>query len=461
MKIAVVGSGYVGLVTAVCFAHIGVEVAAVDKDTNKIDALRLGKSPIYEPGLEELLASTLRVGRLSFHNQLGEALEGARVVFICVGTPQGQNGQANMNYVFQVAAEIAECLAQKPRIKDGLIVVTKSTVPVGTASRIQKIIDDHLASKGVSSIFEVASNPEFLKEGDAISDFMNPDRVVVGCQSKEAEHVMHNLYAPLLKNADGAWFSMKPKSSELTKYASNAMLATRISFMNEIANLSEKVGADIDDVKRAVGADKRIGKSFLNPGPGFGGSCFPKDVSALLSLGDQVGEDLKVLRATLQTNQYQKKILLRKIARLFSIDPLDPSRPLSGRRITLWGLAFKANTDDVRESVSLDLVRDLVRLGAEVIAHDFIAMENFKMALSEEALSIIYEADPIQATKNADLLVIATEWTNYQKIDLGEVARLMKYKQIIDARNLFSPYELAKSGWMYDSIGRPKGEIPL
>ncbi|MFM8429716.1 MAG: UDP-glucose dehydrogenase family protein [Holophagaceae bacterium] len=461
MKIAVVGTGYVGLVTAVCFAHVGLEVAAVDKDASKIETLRLGKSPIYEPGLEDLLVSSLQGGRLSFHTQIGEALEGTCVVFICVGTPQAQDGQANMKYVFQVASEISEYLAQNPRTINSLIVATKSTVPVGTASKIHKIIEEHLISKDVSSSFEVVSNPEFLKEGDAISDFMNPDRVVVGCLSEETQNIMHTLYAPFLKNNDGAWFSMKPESSELTKYASNAMLATRISFMNEIANLSEKVGADIDDVKRAVGADKRIGKSFLNPGPGFGGSCFPKDVSALLTLGDQVGEDLKVLRATLQANQYQKKILLKKIAKLFSIDPLDASKPLLGRRITLWGLAFKANTDDVRESIALDLVGDLIRLGAKVAVHDYIAMENFKRALPGDNLSIIYEADPIQATKDSDLLVIVTEWANYQKINLEKVARLMKYKQIIDARNLFSPYELAKAGWMYESIGRPKTEMNL
>lgn len=456
MRIAVVGTGYVGLVTAVCFAHIGVEVAAVDKDTTKIDALRLGRCPIYEPGLEELLVSTLQTGRLSFHNEIGEALEGARVVFICVGTPQTLDGQADMNYVYQVASEISQYLAENPRIKNGLIVATKSTVPVGTSSKIHKIIEDYLVSKDVVSLFEVVSNPEFLKEGDAISDFMNPDRIVVGCQSEEAERVMSNLYGPLLENNNVAWLSMRPESSELAKYASNAMLATRISFMNEIANLSEKVGANIDDVKRAVGADKRIGKSFLNPGPGFGGSCFPKDVSALLCLGEHSGEDLRVLRATIETNQYQKKVLLRKISRLFSIDPLDTSRPLFGRRITIWGLAFKANTDDVRESVSLDLVRDLAKLGAEVIVHDYIAIDNFKRALSQEMLPIMYEADPIEATRNSDLLVIATEWSKYKSIDLEEVAHRMKSKQIIDARNLFSPDTLTESGWLYDSIGRPQ-----
>lgn len=456
MKVAVVGTGYVGLVTAVCFARIGIKVAAVDKDPNKIQALRAGKSPIYEPGIEDLLRSGIEEGRLTFHTQLAEALENARVVFICVGTPQSQDGHANLDYVFQVASEIGECISLKPRYKDSLIVATKSTVPVGTAANIKKIIEDHLISKAVSSSFEVVSNPEFLKEGDAINDFMNPDRVVIGCHSKETEGVMHKLYGPILNNNDAAWFCMKPESSELTKYASNAMLATRISFINEIANLSEKVGANIDDVKKAVGADKRIGQSFLNPGPGFGGSCFPKDVSALLTLGDRAGEDLKVIRATLQTNQYQKKILLKKISRLFSIDPSDTTQPLADRRITVWGLAFKANTDDVRESVSLDLVRDLVRLGAEVVAHDYIAIDNFRTIMSQEAILITYDSDPIKASMNSDLLVIVTEWADYKKIDLEKVGSIMKYKQIIDARNLFSPYELIRSGWMYDSIGRPK-----
>ncbi len=445
MQVLVIGSGYVGLVAAACFAEAGHRVLGVDVDPRKIEALREGRSPIYEPGLDDLLTRHLASGSLRFGTDLKEGIALADAAFICVGTPQSEDGSADMKYVLAVAGELGEAMALRAPDAPPLVVVDKSTVPVGTAARVHAEI-----AARTSRAFEVVSNPEFLREGSALEDFLEPDRVVVGCRSDHAERVMKALYQPFLDRSGGVWFRMDPPSAELTKYAANAMLALRISFINEIANLAESVGADIDHVKAAIGADHRIGPAFLNPGPGFGGSCFPKDLQALLKVGREQGHPLMTLATTVEANRHQKQVLLRKVKEHFKVKPGVPA-PLKGRRFALWGLAFKAHTDDIRESMALELIDGLLNLGAEVVAHDFAAMEAVKARIGSR---IRYAATPLEACEGADALLIATEWPQYRQADLAAVGKVMKARKLFDGRNLFRPEAMEAGGWIYHSLGR-------
>ena len=445
MKVLVIGSGYVGLVAAACFAEGGNWILGVDVDAAKVARLQKGECPIFEPGLEELFRKHLEVGNLTFSTDLKDGITNADAAFICVGTPQSEDGSADLKFVLAVASQIGEAMALRPLDAKPLIVVDKSTVPVGTAARVHAAI-----SAKTDRPFEVVSNPEFLREGSALDDFLKPDRVVVGCQSNHAEAVMKALYAPFLEASNGQWFRMDPASAELTKYAANAMLALRISFINEMARLAEAVGADIDPVKAAIGADPRIGPAFLNPGPGFGGSCFPKDLQALLRTGREHGEPLLTLAATVEANRHQKQVLLRKVKAHFGVKAGDPA-PLKGKRLALWGLAFKAHTDDIRESMALELIDGLVALGAAVIVHDFEAMPPVRAKIGDR---VTYANGPMDAVKGADALLIATEWPQYKATDLTALAGTLKAKVMFDGRNLFRPEAMAKAGWTYHSIGR-------
>ncbi|HXC16463.1 MAG TPA: UDP-glucose/GDP-mannose dehydrogenase family protein [Holophagaceae bacterium] len=451
MKVLVIGSGYVGLVAAACFAEGGNWILGVDVDAAKVARLQKGECPIFEPGLEELFKKHLEAGNLTFSTDMKDGIAHADAAFICVGTPQSEDGSADLKFVLAVAAQIGQAMALRPKDAKPLIVVDKSTVPVGTAARVHAAI-----AAETDRAFEVVSNPEFLREGSALEDFLKPDRVVVGCQSNHAEAVMKALYAPFLEGPQrvdpkgGKWFRMDPASAEMTKYAANAMLALRISFMNEMARLAEAVGADIDHVKVAIGADHRIGPAFLNPGPGFGGSCFPKDLQALLRTGREHGEPLLTLSATVEANRQQKQVLLRKLKAHFGVKAGDPA-PLKGKRFALWGLAFKANTDDTRESMAIELIDGLIALGSEVIVHDFEAMPPVRAKIGDR---VIYAEDPMKAAKGADALLIATEWAQYKASDLEALGAALKAKVMFDGRNLFRPEAMAKAGWTYHSIGR-------
>jgi UDPglucose 6-dehydrogenase len=450
MQVLVIGSGYVGLVAAACFAEAGHTIVGVDVDTSKVAALSRGESPIFEPGLDDLLVRHLTSGALRFTTDLKAGIATADAAFICVGTPQSEDGSADMKYVLTVASQIGEAMALRAVDANPLIVVDKSTVPVGTAARVHAAIAAALQKQGVDRAFEVVSNPEFLREGSAIGDFMEPDRVVVGCRTDYAEAVMKGLYQTFLDRSKGKWFRMDPPSAELSKYAANAMLALRISFINEIAGLAESVGADVDHVKVAIGADHRIGPAFLNPGPGFGGSCFPKDLQALLKVGREYGHPMMTLATTVEANRLQKHVLLRKIKHFFDVKAGIPA-PLKGRRFALWGLAFKADTDDIRESMALELIEGLVNLGAEVVVHDFAAMAAVKAKIGDK---VRYAETPMEACEGADALLIATEWPQYRQADLEAVAKALKAPRIFDGRNLFRPEAMEAKGWTYQSLGR-------
>jgi len=452
MQVLVIGSGYVGLVAAAGFAEAGHLVISVDVDSAKIDLLKKGKSPIYEPGLEELLAKHLATGAIKFSTDLRDGIADADAAFICVGTPQSEDGSADLQYVLICAREIGTAMAElRPADSQPLIVVDKSTVPVGTAAKVAAVIRSE-----TDKAFEVVSNPEFLREGAALEDFLYPDRIVIGCDTDFAESVMLALYTPHIQAAkqkspnSGHWFRMDLQSAELTKYGTNAMLAMKISFINEMANLCETLGADIDHVKVGIGADHRIGPYFLNPGPGFGGSCFPKDLQALLKTGRENGLPLMSLNATVEANRHQKQVLSRKVCHFYKIQPDDPF-PLSGKRMAVWGLAFKAHTDDIRESTALEVIRHLLYMGAEVAVHDFEAMPNVEQIFKDK---IQYAKTPIDTCKNADAILICTEWPQYAKIDLAQLASVMKARVIFDGRNLFRPENMKTKGWTYYSIGR-------
>ncbi|WP_257303206.1 UDP-glucose dehydrogenase family protein [Geothrix campi] len=445
MQVLVIGSGYVGLVAAACFAEAGHHILGVDVDAAKVATLARGESPIFEPGLDALLARHLASGALRFTTDLKAGIAEADAAFICVGTPQSEDGSADMKYVLAVTGQIGRAMALRSKEAKPLIVVDKSTVPVGTAARVHAEI-----AAQTDRPFEVVSNPEFLREGSAIEDFLEPDRVVVGCRTDHAEAVMKGLYQPFLDRSGGKWFRMDPPSAELTKYAANAMLALRISFINEIANLAEAVGADVDHVKTAIGADHRIGPAFLNPGPGFGGSCFPKDLQALLKVGREYGQPMMTLTATVEANRHQKQVLLRKLKAHFGVKAGVPA-PLKDRRFALWGLAFKANTDDIRESMALELIEGLVNLGAEVVVHDFAAMDAVKARIGDK---VRYAATPLEACEGADALLIATEWAEYKAADLEAVAKALKSRRMFDGRNLFRPEAMEAKGWIYHSLGR-------
>ena len=433
MNISVIGTGYVGLVVGACLAETGNNVRCADIDEGKIARLRRGEIPIYEPGLDPIVARNLREQRLSFTTDLAEAIAFSEVVFIAVGTPPGEDGSADLKHVLEVATLIGRHLTRET------VVVTKSTVPVGSAAKVAKAVAGEAKFP-----FHICSNPEFLKEGDAVKDFMRPDRVILGVDSSHARRVMSELYAPFVRTGKPVLL-MDIASAEMTKYAANGMLATRISFMNEIANLCDKVGANVDFVRRGIGSDSRIGPSFLFPGPGYGGSCFPKDVKALVSMGKDCGVPLDVLKAVESTNERQKRLLLEKLRGALGQD-------LSGKRVAVWGLAFKAGTDDMRESPALTLIDALLAEGASVCAHDPAAIESGRALLGNR---IDYAETNYEALAGADALVVVTDWNEYRNPDFDRVKRTLKQPVIVDGRNLYDVEKMRDLGVRYHSIGRP------
>lgn len=438
MNIAIVGTGYVGLVTGACFADTGVNVTCVDVDENKVEALKQGRVPIYEPGLDELVAKNYKAGRLKFTTSLEEVLNGQDVVFCAVGTPPDEDGSADLKYVLQVARTIGQHLNKY------LVVVTKSTVPVGTASKIRNAINEELAKRGADVEFDVASNPEFLKEGSAIKDFMSPDRVVIGVDSNRAKAILTRLYKPFMVVNFRVIFMDIP-SAEMTKYAANSMLATRISFMNDIANLCELVGADVNMVRAGIGSDNRIGRKFLYAGCGYGGSCFPKDVKALVKTASDCGYPMEVLQAVESVNERQKSILFRKLQRVFG------DEPLAGKTITLWGLAFKPETDDMREAPALVMIDLLKKAGCKVRAYDPIAMDECKRRVGD---AVTYCDNMYDALDGTEALLLLTEWKQFRLPDWNEVKRRMKRHLVIDGRNIFDAAEMTGYGFEYHCIGR-------
>ncbi|MFD1466640.1 UDP-glucose dehydrogenase family protein [Hymenobacter caeli] len=436
MKIAVVGTGYVGLVTGTCFAEVGIDVTCIDIDQKKIDNLHKGILPIYEPGLEEMVSRNVEKGRLHFSTNLGEAIKECDVAFIAVGTPPGEDGSADLKYVLAVARGIGENIDQY------CVVVTKSTVPVGTASKVSAEIAKALDKRGADVAFDVASNPEFLKEGAAIDDFLKPDRIVVGISSARAEEVMSRLYKPFLLNGHPIIFMDIP-SAEMTKYAANSMLATKISFMNDIANLCEIMGADVNMVRRGIGSDARIGTKFIYPGIGYGGSCFPKDVKALIKTAQENGYDMQVLRAVESVNDAQKSVLYDKLSRHFD-------GKLEGLKIAVWGLSFKPKTDDMREAPSLVIIEKLLEAGCTVSAYDPVAMPEAKHSLGDR---ITYAKDEYDTLLDADALLVVTEWPDFRSPNFAVVGRLLKQKAIFDGRNIYDAAELKELGYTYHCIG--------
>ena len=437
MKIAIVGTGYVGLVSGACFAEMGVEVTCVDINEEKIKMLSEGKVPIYEPGLEEMVVRNFREGRLKFTTRLTDCLDEVEAVFSAVGTPPDEDGSADLSYVLQVAREVGQ------NMNHYVVLVTKSTVPVGTAQKVQAVIAEELAARKVEIEFDVASNPEFLKEGAAVKDFMSPDRVVVGVESERARKLMQRLYAPFMMTNNRILFTDIP-SAEMIKYAANSMLATRISFMNDIANLCELVGADVNMVRKGIGADTRIGSKFLYPGCGYGGSCFPKDVKALIQTARQQGYEMRVLQAVEEVNERQKSVLFQKLSSHFGGD-------LKGKTVALWGLAFKAETDDMREATSLVIIRQLLDAGCEVRVFDPVAMNECRRRLGD---AVTYAKDMYDAALGADALLLLTEWKQFRLPSWEVVRRTMNQPVVFDGRNIYDPEELRAGGFHYSSIGR-------
>ncbi|MGH1357972.1 MAG: UDP-glucose dehydrogenase family protein [Burkholderiaceae bacterium] len=440
MKISVIGTGYVGLVSGACLADAGHDVMCVDIDTKKIARLNAGEIPIYEPGLEAVVQANVKAGRLTFSSDPVEGAKFGLVQMIAVGTPPDEDGSADLQYVLAAARGIAEHM-------DGYrVIVDKSTVPVGTADKVSAVIRQTLEARGEDLPFAVVSNPEFLKEGAAVNDFQRPDRIVLGVEDPQAEEVMREVYLPFLRNYDRT-IVMSLRSAELTKYAANAMLATRISFMNDLANLAEKLGADIEDIRQGIGTDPRIGHHFLYPGTGYGGSCFPKDVSALLQTSIDVEQPLSLLNAVQSVNDQQKAVLLGKLRARYS--------SLKGMRFALWGLAFKPNTDDMRDAPSRVLIEALLEAGATIQAHDPVAMEECRRIYGERD-GLILTFSPMDAIDGVDALLIATEWKAYRAPDFEQMHRRMKSPVIFDGRNLYEPATMAKRGFDYASIGRPR-----
>lgn len=437
MKIAIVGTGYVGLVSGACFAEMGVEVTCVDINEEKIKMLSEGKVPIYEPGLEEMVVRNFREGRLKFTTRLTDCLDEVEAVFSAVGTPPDEDGSADLSYVLQVAREVGQ------NMNHYVVLVTKSTVPVGTAQKVKAVIAEELAARKVEIEFDVASNPEFLKEGAAVKDFMSPDRVVVGVESERARKLMQRLYAPFMMTNNRILFTDIP-SAEMIKYAANSMLATRISFMNDIANLCELVGADVNMVRKGIGADTRIGSKFLYPGCGYGGSCFPKDVKALIQTARQQGYEMRVLQAVEEVNERQKSVLFQKLSSHFGGN-------LKGKTVALWGLAFKAETDDMREATSLVIIRQLLDAGCEVRVFDPVAMNECRRRLGD---AVTYAKDMYDAALGADALLLLTEWKQFRLPSWEVVRRTMNQPIVFDGRNIYDPEELRAGGFHYSSIGR-------
>ncbi len=443
MRIVVVGTGYVGLVTGACFAEMGNHVACVDVDAAKVAQLQAGESTIYEPGLDDLLASNCAAGRLTFGTDLSKAIADAELVFIAVGTPQGEDGAADLSHVLGAARDIGRCLNHP------VVVVIKSTVPPGTGDRVRAEIDAALKARGTAVAYEIASNPEFLKEGSAIKDFMSPDRIIVGTDSERAQKLMRDLYRTFMRTHDRLMF-MGVRDAELTKYAANAMLATKISFINEMACIAERVGADVEQVRLGIGADERIGHHFIYPGCGFGGSCFPKDVRALARMAQEHAFEPLLLNAVQARNARQKEVLFTKLSDSFGGD-------LKGRRIAVWGLAFKPGTDDVREASSLVLIRALLAAGAQVAAHDPVAMDSARIALglgSTPDDRISFVGNEYDAVAGADALVLVTEWKQYRQPDFQRIRTLLRTPLILDGRNQYEPERMAELGFRYMAIGR-------
>lgn len=438
MKIAVVGTGYVGLVTGTCFAETGNEVTCVDIDQAKVDKLTAGVVTIYEPGLEKLFIRNQKEGRLHFTTSLEKGIEGASIIFLALPTPPGEDGSADLKYILGVAADLGKMLKKG----DYKVIVDKSTVPVGTADKVKEAMLQS-ATEDISGSFDVVSNPEFLREGVAVEDFMKPDRVVIGTDSERARKLMNELYVPFVRQGNPILF-MDEKSAELTKYAANSFLATKITFMNEIAQLCERMGADVDMVRKGIGSDERIGKRFLFPGIGYGGSCFPKDVQALARSAHETGYDFKILDAVMEVNEKQKLHLVNKLKEYFNGN-------LAGKRIALWGLAFKPNTDDIREAPALSIIDELTAMGAGVIAYDPEAMGNVKALIGDK---ISYAERQYDALQGADALVIATEWSEFRTPDFGKMNSLLKNKVIFDGRNLFDLSKMEELGFHYVSVGR-------
>lgn len=436
MKVAIIGSGYVGLVTGTCFSEVGIDVVCVDIDKNKIENLKNGIIPIFEPGLEEMLTRNVKKGRLSFTTDIKEALTDAVVLFIAVGTPPDEDGSADLKYVLSVARDCGK------NMNDYLLIVTKSTVPVGTATKVKSAVQDELNKRGIVLQFDVASNPEFLKEGAAIDDFLKPDRIVVGLESIRAEELMKSLYKPFTLNGHPIIF-MDITSAEMTKYAANSMLATKISFMNDIANLCEIVGADINMVRKGIGSDSRIGNKFIYPGIGYGGSCFPKDVQALVKTASQFNYELRVLKAVEAVNKDQKLVLFNKIRSYFHND-------IKGKTIAVWGLSFKPQTDDMREAPSLVIVKMLLAAGAKVKAYDPIAMKEAKHHFGD---TITYVDDSFEALIDADCLALITEWPEFRFPNFRIMKKLMKSPVIFDGRNIYDLAEVRRNDFDYFCIG--------
>ncbi|WP_195668370.1 UDP-glucose dehydrogenase family protein [Bacteroides intestinalis] len=436
MNIAIVGTGYVGLVSGTCFSEMGINVTCVDVDEKKIENLKKGVISIYEPGLEDMVRKNIQAGRLNFTTDLADVLDDVEIVFSAVGTPPDEDGSADLKYVLAVAKAIGE------NIKKYTVVVTKSTVPVGTAKKVKETIQAELDKRGENVKFDVASNPEFLKEGAAIKDFMSPDRVVVGIESEKAKEKMSRLYKPFMLVSDRLIFTDIP-SAEMIKYAANSMLATRISFMNDIANLCELVGADVNMVRKGIGTDTRIGKKFLYAGCGYGGSCFPKDVKALIKTAQKVGYDMEVLQAVESVNEKQKSILFNKLMKHFNGD-------INGKTIAIWGLAFKPETDDMREAPALVLIDKIISAGASVKVYDPIAMPECKRRIGDK---VVYCKDMYEAVVDVDTLLLVTEWKEFRMPSLEVLNKTMKNKVIIDGRNIYDAKEMVESGFDYYKIG--------
>ncbi|HRW21766.1 MAG TPA: UDP-glucose/GDP-mannose dehydrogenase family protein [Bacteroidales bacterium] len=436
MKISMIGTGYVGLVSGTCFSEMGITATCVDVDVEKINGLKKNQIPIWEPGLNAMVKRNAERKRLFFTTSLKESLVGAEACFIAVGTPPDEDGSADLKYVLAVADEIGQY------ITDYMVIVTKSTVPIGTAEKVRKTVQDALNKRGVNIPFDVASNPEFLKEGDAIDDCMHPDRIVIGTDSDRAKQILDRLYKPFVLNGHPIIYMDIP-SAELTKYTANAMLATKISFMNDIANLCEIVGADINMVRKGIGSDKRIGPYFIYAGTGYGGSCFPKDVQAIIKTADENNYSLEILKAVESVNNRQKETLYRKLMKYFNND-------IKGKKFAMWGLSFKPNTDDMREAPALVLIDKITKAGAEVVAYDPVAIDECKRRIGNK---VTYAKTAYQAIDNADALLLVTEWTEFRVLNYPKLEKL-KNKLIFDGRNIYDPNELKSNGYEYFSIGR-------
>lgn len=443
MKITIIGTGYVGLVSGTCFAEMGNDVTCVDVNSEKIEMLNSGIIPIYEPGLEEIYIKNFKNGNLKFSTSLKDNLSGDRLIFSCVGTPPMEDGSADLKYVLDVAKEVGENV-----INDGYkLFITKSTVPVGTAKKVKNAINTALSSRNMEMDFiDVASNPEFLKEGAAVKDFMQPERIVIGVDTSKAKEALQKLYKPFTLISPDNLIVTDIPSAEMIKYAANSMLATRISFMNEIANLCENVGANVDMVRKGIGTDSRIGNKFLYAGCGYGGSCFPKDVRALIHTGEENEVNMSVLKSVVSANEYQKGILFKKLNKMF----IDNNDSLNGKTVAVWGLAFKPQTDDMREAPSLTLIQSLLDNNVNVVAYDPIAMRECYKYIGDK---ITYASDKYECVKNADALVIVTEWNDFRNVDFNILFEIMNNKFIVDGRNIFNKNEIINAGFKYSRIG--------